>query len=142
MTTLQEWGLPETAWGAAQVVSELATNCTLHARTRFTVTLTVDRGCLRIDAADESPVTLQGRRHSPTATTGRGLRMVEVLSTEWGVSPGDPGKTVWALLAVEEDEGDTDDESTSVTGRGGQGGAAGAGPGPARATVASLWQVA
>lgn len=141
MATLQAWGLPETAWPAAQVVSELATNCTLHARTRFTVTLTVESRCLRIDAVDESPVALQARQHSATATTGRGLRMVEVLSTEWGVSPGDPGKTVWAVLAVDQADA-ADDDDAPVTGPGAHGGRAGAGPGRASATVAAVRDVA
>ena len=99
--TLAGWGLPETGWAAAQVVSELATNATLHARTGFTVVLAAEDGCVRIEASDTSPVPLRPRSHSSTATTGRGLGIVAALSSDWGVRPDDPGKTVWVLLAVE-----------------------------------------
>jgi len=101
VATLEEWGLPGTGWAAAQVISELATNSTLHARSDFTVRLALDGTCVRLEAEDASPVPLQARTYSPTATTGRGLGIVDVLAVEWGVTPSRAGKTVWVLLAVE-----------------------------------------
>ncbi len=102
MTTLTSWGLDVTAWSAAQVVSELATNCTLHARSDFVLRLSVEGACVRVEASDSAPGGLHARQYSSTATTGRGLRIVESLSTSWGVTPTADGKTVWALLPVED----------------------------------------
>ncbi len=102
VATLAGWGLPETGWVAAQVVSELATNATLHARTGFTVVLDAEDGCVRIETSDTSPTPLRPRTHSTTATTGRGLGIVAALASDWGVRADEPGKTVWVLLAVED----------------------------------------
>jgi anti-sigma regulatory factor (Ser/Thr protein kinase) len=102
VATLTSWGLDATAWNAAQVVSELATNATLHARSDFELRLVLDGGCVRVEASDRVPGGLQARTYSSTATTGRGLRIVEGLSSSWGVDPTVDGKTVWALLPLEE----------------------------------------
>ena len=84
------------------MVSELATNCMLHARSDFSLHLFVDGGCVRVEATDRAPGGLSARQYSSTATTGRGLRIVESLSTSWGVAPTADGKTVWALLPLED----------------------------------------
>ena len=120
VTTLTSWGLDVTAWTAAQVVSELATNCTLHARSDFVLRLRVEGECVRVEASDALPGGLLARQYSSTATTGRGLRIVESLSSSWGVTSSADGKTVWALLPLEDavpsrpddedDQGDEDDE--------------------------------
>jgi anti-sigma regulatory factor (Ser/Thr protein kinase) len=80
-------------------ISELATNAVLHGRTPFTITvLRTPRG-VRIEVADTSPFPPQVRRLSPFASTGRGLRLVASVSSDWGVVPvppdGSAGKTVW-----------------------------------------------
>ena len=111
--TLRSWGLDVTAWTAAQVVSELATNCTLHARSDFTLRLSLEGECVRVEAVDGAPGGLQARHYSSTATTGRGLRIVESLATAWGVvQAGDGGKTVWAVLPLEDPlpTGEDDDD--------------------------------
>jgi hypothetical protein len=100
--TLRSWGLDATAWTAAQVVSELATNCTLHARSDFVLRLSLEGESVRVEAIDGVPGGLHARLYSSTATTGRGLRIVESLATAWGVLPTDGGKTVWAVLPVED----------------------------------------
>jgi hypothetical protein len=111
--TLRSWGLEVTAWTAAQVVSELATNCTLHARSDFSLRLSLEDECVRVEATDGVPGGLHARQYSSTATTGRGLRIVETLASSWGVVPTDDGKTVWAVLPLEDPlptDGDGDDE--------------------------------
>lgn len=113
--TLTSWGLSATAWTAAQVVSELATNCTLHARSDFSLRLSVEGECVRVEATDGVPGGLHARLYSSTATTGRGLRIVDTLAASWGVVPTDDGKTVWAVLPLEDpvpagDLDDADDE--------------------------------
>lgn len=113
-TVLAEWGLDATSWTAAQVVSELATNCTLHARSDFTVRLVLDASCLRLEAEDASPAPLQSRTYSAMSTTGRGLGIVDVLAVEWGVTRSADGKTVWVLLAVDAADLGTSDEDAAA----------------------------
>ena len=112
VATLTSWGLGETAWTAAQVVSELATNCVLHARSDLVLRLAVEGDCVRVEATDGVPGGLQARSYSSTATTGRGLRIVTGLARAWGVVPAGDGKTVWVLLPIEDPlpaEDDADD---------------------------------
>lgn len=104
---LAGWGHPDAGWTAAQVISELAANCALHARTAFTVTVTASAEAIRLEVQDGSPAAMQARSHSETSTTGRGLRMVQHLATDWGVTIREGGKTVWVLLPI---DGAPDDE--------------------------------
>jgi hypothetical protein len=137
VTTLTSWGLDVTAWSAAQVVSELATNCTLHARSDFVLRLSVEGECLRVEASDGVPGGLHARQYSSTATTGRGLRIVETLSKAWGVAPTDAGKTVWALLPLEDPLHDRDDEDEGQSVRAAAGGGAEPAPAGPRARAAA-----
>jgi len=86
---------------AATVVSELATNALLHARTDFTLTLELQADQLRIALADGSSAAPRVRRFSDTeATTGRGLKMVAALAQAWGIDPADNGKSVWCAVRL------------------------------------------
>lgn len=80
-------------------VSELVTNALLHARTAFSLAVrSTPTGGVRIEVSDSSPLPAQQRRFGTSATTGRGLRLVEAVSHAWGIAPapgGGPGKTVW-----------------------------------------------
>lgn len=108
---LDEWGHPEVGWTAAQIVSELASNCALHARTEYTITLSADDDEVRLEVRDGSPVVPRQRSYGATSTTGRGLQLVEQMAREWGVTPASTGKAVWVLLPlhpVVEDRGDGD----------------------------------
>ena len=97
---LNAWGLDELGWNATLIVSELAANAALHAHGEdFTVRVQSEAdGVVRLEVRDCSGRLPQQRSYSDDATTGRGLRLVRQLSTEWGVTPGAGGKTVWALL--------------------------------------------
>jgi two-component sensor histidine kinase len=101
----------------ALVLTELVTNAVEHARTPLTVTVgllltSANAGAgdengsggaralvLRIEVTDGS--TLPPRPHplNPRAARGRGLQMVEALTTGWGHTLTATGKTVWAELA-------------------------------------------
>ena len=97
---LETWGLGASTWTAALLVSELASNALLHARTGFTVVLeTRPGGALRVEVADGSRGVPRARRYGGEATTGRGLHLVEELADSWGVERSADGKTVWAELA-------------------------------------------
>lgn len=89
---------------AVLVVSELVTNAVVHAGTPVTVDADLEGGCLRVSVGDGSPEVPVLRDVEPTATSGRGLRIVEQLADRWGIDPGDRGKAVWFELDVGPDE--------------------------------------
>lgn len=95
---LERWGVGDAAWTCLQLISELATNAVIHARTEFTVEVGRDGDVLRVCVHDASPVAPGVRRYAADSTTGRGLRMVESMSAEWGVQPVGFGKTIWFEL--------------------------------------------
>jgi anti-sigma regulatory factor (Ser/Thr protein kinase) len=99
-SVLTAWGDPATAWTGALLVSELATNCTLHARTEFTVRVSQTLDRVLIEVQDASPRIPRPRSYGVQATTGRGLQLVESLGAEWGVTPTADGKTVWVELGA------------------------------------------
>jgi anti-sigma regulatory factor (Ser/Thr protein kinase) len=86
------------------LVSELATNAVRHApllerEFEVAVTTLADGSCL-IEVSDESPAQPRLRPvRRADEESGRGLRLVESLTTAWGVwSRGRNGKTIWALV--------------------------------------------
>lgn len=83
------------------VVSELATNAVVHAATAFTVNLSRLDGVLTLTVGDDSPaLPRQLGPEAQLAPSGRGLRIVEALSTAWGVTDKVNGKSVWASFDV------------------------------------------
>ncbi|WP_291412673.1 ATP-binding protein [Actinophytocola sp.] len=93
-TTLTGWG--HQSWqDAAQVVSELVSNVLLHAHGQPVVRLVEVSTGIRVEVSDDSPrpptVLRSGHR-------GLGMRLVERLSTAWGVSRRGRGKVVWCDL--------------------------------------------
>jgi len=101
-TELESHDLEDVAVTVAQVVSELATNAVLHARTPFEVRANVLDGYVRIEVHDGTQRTPVRRHFSDQATSGRGLRLVEELCEAWGVDPDvdGGGKTVWAEVSL------------------------------------------
>lgn len=98
-STLASWDLQELVDAATLVVSELATNAVLHARSDFTVVIAVEPGgALRLEVADGSQAQPAPRRYSNGATTGRGLSIVDDLAVDWGVDTTPRGKRVWVQL--------------------------------------------
>ena len=114
LRTLTEWGHDEAGWAAAQIASELASNCALHARTEFDVRLVEGDGGLRLEVRDSSPGRVQQRRYSSESTTGRGLRLVDSLASAWGVDLHDGGKTVWVALRTAADLSDVGEDDADV----------------------------
>ena len=94
-TTLTQWGRQQLEDVVSLLLSELVTNSLLHAGTEVEVCLESGRGTLRVEVVDGSAVSPRTRRFSVESTTGRGLGLVEELSTRWGVEKRPDGKTVW-----------------------------------------------
>ncbi|HVW34697.1 MAG TPA: ATP-binding protein [Acidimicrobiia bacterium] len=96
--TLRTWGCTPLVDDAAVIASELATNAMLHARTDFTVTVSRRASVVRIAVRDASCDPPKRRRGKPSAPSGRGLRLVEALASDWGTDFRADGKVVWAQL--------------------------------------------
>lgn len=98
--TLSLWGTDDYDFGAPQVLSELAANAALHARSPFTVLLRLGDDVLHVEVRDASPRLPRQCHFSSEATTGRGLGLIAALSVEWGTAAVDGGgKAVWARVA-------------------------------------------
>jgi len=80
-------------------VSELVTNALLHGRSGFGVRVTTGSEAVRVEVFDASPLLPAAKNYGPAAITGRGLRIVDHLSSSWGVTPVDGGKWVWFEMA-------------------------------------------
>ncbi len=100
--TLRRWAAADLADDAALVVTELAANAVVHARSGFTVALSAHGDTLRISVRDASPLpSPRGERPGPALRPAplHGLGVVDALAARWGVEPlGEAGKTVWADL--------------------------------------------
>ena len=97
---LEEMGRSELVDSAEAGVSELVTNCILHAQTSIGLQLTGDDGRVIIEVYDAAPMVHKpaGDPAVPDAgdsTIGRGLRIVRAHAREWGVSTSAGGKAIW-----------------------------------------------
>jgi hypothetical protein len=101
---LHEWGIGELADDAELVVSELATNAlkasqSLQEVRPFALCLRSDCKRLIIEVWDHSPREPRSALAGGDAEGGRGLLVVESLSTRWGYQrTGYSTKVVWAEL--------------------------------------------
>ena len=78
------------------MVSELATNCIRHTNSGFALTIDRAGGDIRVEATDRAGGTPEMRSPKPTDPSGRGLKIVDMLSSDWGVAHrAKTGKTVW-----------------------------------------------
>jgi anti-sigma regulatory factor (Ser/Thr protein kinase) len=82
------------------MVSELATNCIRHTDSGFDLTI-MRNGCdIRVEARDHAGGAPVMRSPKPTDPSGRGLKIIDMLSARWGVdSEADVGKTVWFTIS-------------------------------------------
>ena len=88
----------EVAELAVLLVSELASNAVLHARTAFEVVIHVDNQHLRVEVHDGSPALPTLKDYVAESITGRGLHMVAASADNWGFDVHDDGKVVWFEL--------------------------------------------
>ena len=97
---LRRWGHSEILLEDSRlVVSELATNAVVHARSEFSVVARREGSGVRLSVHDLSTAepVLRSTRHL-LALSGRGLQLVDDITSAWGVEATSGGKTVWAEL--------------------------------------------
>lgn len=102
---LAENGAPDELVGDAQlVVSELVTNAIIHAHPPVALDVALTPDGVRIAVTDHHPGALPELiEPASSSTDGRGMLIVERLSSRWGVSPSDDCKVVWAELTTRAD---------------------------------------
>jgi anti-sigma regulatory factor (Ser/Thr protein kinase) len=99
LEVLETGGKTDDVWMVAQVVSELATNAVVHAGTAFVLNIAYDDSSIRVSVTDRKPLARAVvRRFSHETTTGRGLRLIQLLGRAWGVDQTESAKTVWCDL--------------------------------------------
>lgn len=95
---LKSWGLTTLADNAILMISELVTNAILHGGEGAVLTLMADDLKIRAEVRDSNPAMPVVRNYSDTATTGRGMVIVDALAAAWGTFPVTGGKVVWFEL--------------------------------------------
>jgi len=112
--TLQEWQLSDLSDTAQLLVSELVTNAVKATgtggapgpepgwRDLIGLTLELTDACLLLEVWDADPRPPVLRDAGLAAEGGRGLLIVEALSSKWGQEPAAGGKTVWCELELPE----------------------------------------
>ena len=84
LATLASVGLGDLADTATLLASELVTNAIVHARTPIVLDVFAGRGGVRVAVQDESSVLPSQRHYGETATTGRGMSLVEIMADRHG----------------------------------------------------------
>lgn len=86
------------------MVSELVTNVVVHAHTETRVWATVEPGRVSVAVGDGDPdhAPFLAERGS-LATNGRGILLVDALSSDWGIDLLDDAKVVWLVACYDRD---------------------------------------
>lgn len=90
----------ELVYEAGVVATELLSNATRACRSRIVLRLDVHHGSIRIEVYDDGPGVPVERHMAADQVGGRGLRIVDSLSTSWGTIPRPAGKCVWSEMPV------------------------------------------
>ena len=102
---LRDWGLARLGDSTELLVAELVTNAVQASRAAgqaSSVRLWLLSGSAKVlilvwDANPDPPVRVTA---SDEAENGRGLMLVEAISEQWGWSPREDGKVVWAVAGL------------------------------------------
>lgn len=97
-STLVEWEVEHLIDTASLLTSELVTNAVLHADSGIELRLAREADLIRFEVEDHGSGQPKPRSPAPEETSGRGLALVDTLSTAWGIEPVSSGKAVWFEL--------------------------------------------
>jgi hypothetical protein len=96
---LQGWGHGDALVDeVALVLSELASNAVIHARSAFSITLRAQDSTVHLAVEDALSPSANARGGGLVARAGHGLDLIEALAARWGVEATPAGKLVWAEL--------------------------------------------
>ncbi|MFD8199184.1 SpoIIE family protein phosphatase [Streptomyces sp. NPDC003470] len=101
---LSAWALLEATFTAELVVSELVTNAIRYGSPPIRLRLIHDATTLICEVSDTSHTAPHLRRAKTWDEGGRGLLLVAQLTQRWGSRHTTEGKTIWAELALLEEE--------------------------------------
>ncbi len=99
---LHEQGADSVSDVCVLLTSELVTNAVLYAQSDIEVSVHLSPDGVRVAVCDASSVPPVRRLVGTEATSGRGLALVEALSSAWGVdtSRNGAGKEVWFQVGL------------------------------------------
>lgn len=95
---LQRWGEPDLVETATLCASEIVTNAVVHAGTPVTLDIQLLPDRVRVEVCDGGAAPPERVEAQFDDVHGRGVAIVELLSTGWGVQPRTGGKCVWFEL--------------------------------------------
>jgi anti-sigma regulatory factor (Ser/Thr protein kinase) len=101
--TLARWGIDGDYMDTAVLcVSELVTNAIIHGAAGCELRVVLQHGVLTATVRDRGRPALRAEwsASDPLAVHGRGLQIVEALSSRWGSELDSVGMTVWCQLEV------------------------------------------
>lgn len=93
---------PDSLADVLMVIGELVVNAYQHTSAPGRLRVSRESCSVRVEVTDGDPVEPLLLPPSSARPGGHGLMIVDELSDDWGVRPapgGEPGKTVWAVLA-------------------------------------------
>jgi anti-sigma regulatory factor (Ser/Thr protein kinase) len=96
--TLATWSLAEFEETGRLLVSELATNAVMHAESPYEVCIQRLSAGIRVEVRDADVNLPTPLLVKPGRSSGRGLKLVAALASDWGVQPERDGKCVWFEL--------------------------------------------
>ena len=97
---LRDWELWKILDDAALVVTELVTNAVTHGGSTFRLQLSRTSGAFRIEVVDDGSGTPEPQPQDIEAEGGRGIMLVDAMSSSWGVETVPHGKVVWAEIPI------------------------------------------
>jgi anti-sigma regulatory factor (Ser/Thr protein kinase) len=110
---------PDVVDNVRLAVSEVVSNALLHGRPPVTLHAHVTGDALRIEVADGHTGTGTPQHPSASATSGRGLAIVDTVVDRWGFESRHEGKAIWMefdLVAVQDREGEGPELPVSLLG--------------------------
>src|SRR5262245_46475504 len=95
---LTDWDAADLAETTEILVSELVSNVVRHANSTIDLDASYADGTLRIEVRDGSSI-VPAIKDLANAEGGFGLRIVEAVADEWGVTQLATGKAVWFTIS-------------------------------------------
>jgi serine phosphatase RsbU (regulator of sigma subunit)/anti-sigma regulatory factor (Ser/Thr protein kinase) len=92
---LKRWGLEDLIDSSELLVSELVTNAIKYANGEVLVRLILEPDSLTCEVHDSSPALPRVLQADKDAENGRGLHVVSLMASKWGVRRTAGGKVVW-----------------------------------------------